>query len=207
MCQMYKVFFKDRIVFFSNDLQKTIHEGEGLFYKYESKKALKKVVKAYFKLDSVKELHLIHDDLEELWSDFKSCFKLIKAGGGLVKNEKGEFLFIKRDGLWDLPKGKAEKNEAIDETAIREVKEECGIVNLDMKKHITTSYHTYILKDKRILKQTEWYEMFSLSSEKLCPQTIENITDVIWTKPEDVSYITGNTYSSIIEVLKKAKLV
>ncbi len=145
--------------------------------------------------------------MDELWSNFKSGFKLIKAGGGLVRNEKGEILFIKRDGLWDLPKGKAEKKESIDTTAMREVKEECGINKLELKSHITTSYHTYILKGKRILKQTEWYEMLSTSSEKLCPQSAENITDVIWIKPEDVSYVTGNTYSSIIEVLKKSELL
>ncbi len=204
---MYKVFFKDRIVFFSNDFPDSLKSSEGLYYKYDTRKALKKVIKAYFDLDSVKELHLIHDDLEELWKVFKSVFKIIKAGGGLVMNEKGEVLFIKRNGLWDLPKGKAEKDETIKNTALREVKEECGMNKIKLKSHITSSYHIYILNKKRILKKTEWYEMYSSSKENLCPQTSENITDVIWIKPDEISYITGNTYSSITEVLKKAKLI
>ncbi len=204
---MYKVFFKDRIVYFSNNFPESFKSAEGLYYKYDTRKALKKVVKAYFDLDSVKELHLIHDDIEELWKAFKSAFKIIKAGGGLVRNEKGEILFIKRNGLWDLPKGKTEKAETIKNTALREVKEECGMDKIKLKSHITSSYHTYILNDKRILKKTEWYEMYSSSKENLSPQTSENITDVLWVKADEISYITGNVYSSIMDVLKEAKLI
>lgn len=48
----------------------------------------------------------------------------------MVYNQKGEILFIKRNGRWDLPKGKAEKRETIEETAIREVEEETMVENL-----------------------------------------------------------------------------
>ncbi|HYH57216.1 MAG TPA: NUDIX domain-containing protein, partial [Anseongella sp.] len=51
----------------------------------------------------------------------------IEAGGGLVINEKGQYLFIFRNGKWDLPKGKLEKGEGADAGSIREVEEECNI--------------------------------------------------------------------------------
>jgi 8-oxo-dGTP pyrophosphatase MutT (NUDIX family) len=39
-------------------------------------------------------------------SSFFSLFKIIEAAGGVVKNGRGEILFIFRRGKWDLPKGK-----------------------------------------------------------------------------------------------------
>ncbi|MCK4921955.1 MAG: NUDIX domain-containing protein [Bacteroidales bacterium] len=204
---MYKVFFKDSIVFFTNDTQVKVRESEALYYKYNNAESLKAVLTTFYHQDTIKELYLINDDLKKMWSDFKTVFKLIKAGGGLVKNEKGEFLFIKRNGVWDLPKGKAEKKESIKDTAVREVKEECGLKNLELKSHITTTYHTYFLKDKFILKKTKWYEMSSSSKEKLVPQLIESITDVLWVNADNISYLTGNTYGSIIEVLKSENML
>lgn len=204
---MYKVFFKDRIVFFTNDTQVKVGEDEALYYKYDNTASLKAILITFYHQDSIKELYLINNDLQKMWSDFKSVFKIIKAGGGLVKNEKGEHLFIKRNGVWDLPKGKSEKNESLEDTAIREVQEECGLKKLELKSRITTTYHTYFLKDKFILKKTKWYEMHSSSNEKLVAQKIESITDVLWVSEDNISYLTGNTYGSIIEVLKSANLI
>ena len=51
----------------------------------------------------------------------------VKAAGGLVINKKGQILFIHRKGVWDLPKGKLDSGERLDNTAIRETSEETGI--------------------------------------------------------------------------------
>jgi len=204
---MYKVFFKDRIVFFINEASIKIGDEEAIYYKYKSMHSLRVVLTNYYHQEFIKELYLINDDTEKMWEDFKSAFKLIKAAGGLVKNEKSELLFIKRDGYWDLPKGKAEKKEKPEETALREVKEECGLKKLKLKSHITTTYHTYFLEDQFILKETEWFEMESVSSEKLTPQKKEGISNVIWVEQENLGYLTGKTYGSIIEVLKVSNLL
>ena len=50
------------------------------------------------------------DDIESSWRSFKAEFELIVAAGGLVKKHK-DYLFIYRNGKWDLPKGKLENNE------------------------------------------------------------------------------------------------
>ncbi|MFM8758223.1 MAG: NUDIX domain-containing protein, partial [Methylophilaceae bacterium] len=47
--------------------------------------------------------------------------KTLIAAGGLVENELGQVLMIFRRGKWDLPKGKLDPNESIDECALREV--------------------------------------------------------------------------------------
>ncbi len=72
-------------------------------------------------------------DLEAAFGQLCSCFCEINAGGGLVRGCKGDYLFIYRYDVWDLPKGVQERDEEISQTALREVKEECGIEELELK--------------------------------------------------------------------------
>lgn len=44
-----------------------------------------------------------------------------------ITNDGARYLFIRRNGLWDLPKGHQEPGEDIRTTALREVSEETGI--------------------------------------------------------------------------------
>ena len=44
-----------------------------------------------------------------------------------------EVLLIQRSGLWDIPKGKVEKNETATEAAIREAEEEIGILSNEIE--------------------------------------------------------------------------
>ena len=60
---------------------------------------------------------------EELGGEVKD----VNAAGGLVHNAKGQYLMIRRNDIWDLPKGHQEKGEEISQTALREVFEETGI--------------------------------------------------------------------------------
>src|SRR6056300_550024 len=57
------------------------------------------------------------------------------------KNINDETLFIYRRNKWDLPKGKMDKGETIDQTALREVKEETGIKNLSIIDFKINTYH------------------------------------------------------------------
>ena len=97
--------------------------------------------------------------IEENWKDFCSKFIMIEAAGGLVFNKDGHILMIFRNGKWDLPKGKLEIGESVEECAKREVEEECGIYGLDIIEKLLDTYHTYKLKGNKILKKTYWYKM------------------------------------------------
>ena len=69
-------------------------------------------------------------------------FKIIKAGGGVVKNNNDQILFIYRLKKWDLPKGKLDKGETIRDCAKREVEEETK-VKVNLKQKIISTWHTY----------------------------------------------------------------
>ena len=78
------------------------------------------------KKEKYKSIRLIDDNEEVLLKKFLRLLPNIVAGGGKVINSDGKILFIFRNGKWDLPKGKAEQKETIDQTALREVEEETG---------------------------------------------------------------------------------
>src|SRR4051812_48020306 len=74
----------------------------------------------------------LHADLEALKKAIWKKFTIIRAAGGLVVNDGGEMLFIFRRGKWDLPKGKLEEGEDLEECAVREVEEETGLKNVKL---------------------------------------------------------------------------
>ncbi len=161
--------------------------------------------------DVLKELHKREDwtgviyvcaSPKRAWDEFVAGYTIQEAAGGVVKNECGEHLFILRRGKWDLPKGKIDYDESPAEAAIREVKEECGLENLELGSLISISFHTYSEKRKNILKKTHWFHMKSSSDENLIPQTEEDIEKVEWMNEERIrSEVFQNTYSSIKNLL------
>ena len=146
---------------------------------------------------------IINENFEKLKKDFFKHFKLVKAGGGMVKNKAGEILLIFRRGKWDLPKGKLDANESLVECAIREVKEETGLTAIQAGKEIDITYHTYIEFGKHILKESHWYMMRATNVEALIPQAEEDITDIRWVNKDDLKKYLDNTFPTIISLLKK----
>lgn len=138
-------------------------------------------------------------EFKRLFTDFKK----VTAAGGLVKGDDG-YLLIFRNGLWDIPKGKMEKGEDEEETAVREIEEECGIKAV-LEDLIVKTYHTYLFKKKKVLKVTYWYLLFYYGNKKLIPQTDEGITDVKWANQDELFAIRGKTYGSVNEVLDAFK--
>lgn len=136
-----------------------------------------------------------------IFNQIKEVVKVIEAAGGLVKSEENKYLFIKRNGFWDLPKGKLEKDEKRKDAAVREVEEECGIKVKSLEEKLLKTYHVYEMKGKLVLKISHWYSMTSKSKQKLIPQTEEGITEVKWIAKKDWGIVKANTYPSILEVL------
>ncbi len=129
-------------------------------------------------------------------------FKVIYAAGGLIQ-QASNFLFIKRMGKWDLPKGKLDEDETITTAAIRECEEECGVKNLTIIQQLSPTYHFYFLKHKLTLKKTFWYLMQTNYTGLLTPQLEEKIEEVKWIAKKDIEIqIFANTYPAIQHMFK-----
>jgi len=134
--------------------------------------------------------------------NFESHFQIRKAGGGLVFNRVGEILLIKRNGVWDLPKGHLEDGEEMHECAIREVQEETGLKEIEINKFFGISRHIYELKGKPVIKESHWYLMHTKKPSKFTPQVEEGIEKVIWENPKNLDKYFDNIWASIRLVLK-----
>ncbi|WP_256962594.1 NUDIX hydrolase [Sphingobacterium cellulitidis] len=156
--------------------------------------------------NSDKSVYLyIHPDIRKVFKKILSTTRIIKAAGGLVTNGNGEYLFIHRLGKWDLPKGKVEEGEKMKDAALREVEEECGIKVDYLGKKIATTYHTYYMRNKFVLKQTKWYNMGVNKIPKLTPQLEEDIDQAEWLKASDLKKVKDNTYPLILEIVDTIK--
>jgi 8-oxo-dGTP pyrophosphatase MutT (NUDIX family) len=205
---MYKVFFNDSTIRIdaqiktsskNNILQVAVNECSAFAYEL-----LSKIESEGVKQDIV----ILNDNPQKLWDSFRKQLKELPAAGGLVMNEHRELLFIKRLGLWDLPKGKIEKKESAEKAAVREVEEECGIEGLNVVRPLDSTFHIYrnpYMKtpNNLVLKETKWFLMNAQNNQRLTPQSEENIEEVRWFAFNELDQVMANTYSSIREFLEK----
>ena len=157
----------------------------------------------YSEKDCVNLIIKAENNFAEACEVFNNMFKRIEAAGGIVRNEKQEYLFIKRLGVWDLPKGKLHKNEPIPEGALREVTEETGLSELKITKQLSSTFHIYTdRKGNEVLKETYWFEMICTEDQPLVPQLEEDITEVRWFSEKELHIPMANTYASLRSLLE-----
>ncbi|WP_299056142.1 NUDIX domain-containing protein [uncultured Polaribacter sp.] len=188
---MYKVFINDSPIIITSSTKKVNNFPNYLFKEIDIDDI---VAKIYAK--KLVGVNLYTTNLKTDWKSFTNTFKLIKAAGGLVLNPKKEILFILRNNTWDLPKGWIEIGETLEIAALREVKEECGITNLQLIKPLTTTYHIYHQKTL-ILKETHWFLMSSDNTNNLKPQLEEGITKAVFKDTKAINNALKNTYANI----------
>ena len=145
-------------------------------------------------------------DPEDTYRKICAEFLEVNAGGGLVSNRRGDYLLISRNGLWDLPKGHQDPGEDIAVTALREVQEETGIEDLELRDLICITDHCYRRDGIWHLKHTWWYDMLYTDPTDLTPQTEEDITKAAWVAKSSLPPYLLNTYPSIQEVFREAKI-
>ncbi|MCE3280839.1 MAG: hypothetical protein K0S44_3030 [Bacteroidetes bacterium] len=200
---MIKISSSDKIIRLVSNYRHFEPEAGCVFFAVTSEKELEDAYKIFIENKDIKEICFYHKDVDFLLNAFKSFFKVIEAAGGLVKNQKGEYLFILRNDKWDLPKGKIEKGESVKTAAVREVEEECGVKELEIVKELKTTFHTYTMNDKAVFKPTYWFEMSTADGSPLIPQTEEGITEVKWIAKKDLNQVRENTYDSILDIIKE----
>ena len=189
---MYKVFVGDKPIILT-----TIVEQETNFKNYLLDTV--NIGKVIRELSSTKleEVRLIHKNGEKLLKKFLKKLPNVIAGGGKVFNDNNEILFIYRNDKWDLPKGKIEGVESIENTAIREVTEETGVAGLEITKPLETTYHIFKRNGNHRIKITYWFEMKTNFSGNLYAQEEEGITKVEWLNQEQTQEALENSYANI----------
>lgn len=127
----------------------------------------------------------------------------IIAAGGIVMNEERKILFQYRKGKWDLPKGKLDEGETIEECAIREVEEETGLKDIELGELVGITHHSYVEDEREIDKPTYWFAMKVFGEQKLVPQIEEGIHDLRWVAENELSNYLSDTYVNIVEIVEK----
>lgn len=199
-----KIYFNDKPLYLCDDIDEEIapfvHHDDAVFIDEFSTPAIKSMIHE-MKLEKIHAGVLYHTNFEELKKAVFKKFTVIYAAGGLVLNPSKAILLIFRKGKWDLPKGKLDEGESLDQCALREVKEETGLQHLRLIEPLLVTYHTYDEDGKHILKETHWYLMHAGGDQQLKPQLEEQITAIEWAEEKALSKYMENTFPLIKDVM------
>lgn len=193
---MYEVFINEHPIILTNRLTKETDFKLFLLDTFNVNDVASQLARG-----DIRAAHLYYPDEAQLMKKLKAKVPLVMAGGGVVLNPKNEVLFIFRNGKWDLPKGKMDKGETMEQAAVREVMEETGVKNLKIERFLCKTYHIFKRGDYR-LKETHWYLMRTSYNGKLVAQENEGIHKVEWKNDEAVQDALGNSYQNIKIVIK-----
>jgi 8-oxo-dGTP pyrophosphatase MutT (NUDIX family) len=203
-----KIYFNDKPLFLCDAIDEVIrpfiHHDDTVFIDELNAHTIKTMIHE-MQQPKVHAGIFQYPDLEQLKKAFFKKFTLIQAAGGLVKNNEDNMLMIFRRGKWDLPKGKLDKGEKIEDCAIREVEEETGLKNVKLNSPLLVTYHTYHEGTKFILKESHWFSMTIRGEQKLIPQTTEDISDIKWIGPGDINSYLPKSFPLISDIVEAAK--
>jgi 8-oxo-dGTP pyrophosphatase MutT (NUDIX family) len=175
---------------------------------YRDKKQINRLIEILHEPTNDSGLVLFLPDLDVLLQKFLSYFECIEAAGGVVQNRDNEVLLIFRRGFWDLPKGKIDAGETVEEAALREVEEETGLKEVQLVSKIYFSnwlneatYHSYPYKGSLALKVSHWFMMRYEGHGIPVPQEEEDIEQAIWVSSEALRGYYPDMFPNIRDVL------
>lgn len=195
----------DRI-FYNNRSVRVIPKADGMtgysgrngyFSQQDDTEEMRRLMTYFESHSELSSLEVISADPQKCFTSLCKVFDNIDAAGGIVQNERKEYLLIRRHRIWDLPKGKREQGETPEETALREVMEECGLSEVKILKPCTITRHCYRREGRLTLKRTFWYHMFAPKAQALRPQIEEDIEKVQWVDPRELPSYMEHSYNSI----------
>lgn len=155
-------------------------------------------------LESHNCVAVVAADPAAAFAAFAEEFAPVEAAGGVVVNDRGEWLMIHRNGRWDLPKGHLEPGEEIAACAAREVEEETGVAAEVVRPLCETLHAYYFPKTERWeLKRTHWYALRTSEARQPMPQTEEGIDRAVWCDPAKVAQLAPTCYPTVRAVLER----
>lgn len=201
---MHKIYFDRRTIIICRPEEATLSDPNAVEFHFKQPSDISALVEMFELSSTLEKIYIPSAEPEDCYKKICGEFREVNAAGGLVENRRGDYLLIKRDGLWDLPKGHQEAGEDIKVTALREVQEETGVDDLSLGDLICVTEHCYKRNGIWHLKHTWWYRMYYLKPLDLTPQTEEDITKAAWVAKSSLPPFLKNTYPSIKEVFLTA---
>ena len=203
---MRKVFFEKRCIVICRPDDPALADPNAIVFRLGESLDIHTLIGMVETSDSLHRTCIPTDDVEKTYRTICAEFQEVNAGGGLVSNRRGDYLLISRNGMWDLPKGHQDPGEPIETTALREVQEETGIEDLELHELICITDHCYKREGMWHLKHTWWYNMIYNDPTDLTPQKEEDISKAAWVAKSSLPPYLTNTYPSIVEVFREAKV-
>ena len=203
---MHKIYFGKRSIVICAPDDEALSDPNSVEFHLGDKLDIHALVRMFEVQDSLQRIYIPSDDAQRTYRRLCAEFKEVNAAGGLVSNRRGDYLLISRIGLWDLPKGHQEAGEDIEVTALREVQEETGVDQLQLRRLICITDHCYFRDNLWHLKHTWWYDMLYTDPTNLTPQREEDITKAAWVAKSSLPPFLKNTYPSIVEVFREARI-
>jgi len=203
---MHRIYFEKRCIMICSPDDQVLSDPNIIRFSMGKNPDIHSLVGMMEVSESLQRICIPTDNVEETYRMVCNEFLEVNAGGGLVSNRRGDYLLISRNGLWDLPKGHQDPGEDIEVTALREVEEETGISDLMLRGLICITDHCYRRNGIWHLKHTWWYDMLYTDPTDLTPQTEEDIAKAAWVAKSSLPPYLQNTYPSIQEVFREAKI-
>lgn len=128
----------------------------------------------------------------------------IQSVVGIIKDQYGRVLILKRvstdrafPGKWDLPGGKVDKGESLQEAIVREVKEETGL-DVTVSKYAGVYEGALSTRDRRYIIHT--FELILLPQKKTVALSFEH-EDFLWVFKDQYSKLSlaGQVTKLILE--------
>lgn len=201
---MHRIYFEKRCIAICLPDEATLSDPNSVEFHLGERIDIHALVGMFEASATLSRIYIPTEDIEGTYKRICAEFKEVNAAGGLVSNRRGDLLLIRRDGLWDLPKGHQENGEDIKITALREVQEETGVDKLHLRDLICITDHCYKRDGIWHLKHTWWYDMLYTDPVDLTPQREEDITKAAWMAKSGMAALLKNTYPSIAEVFREA---
>lgn len=197
---MHKIYFEKRCIIICPPNEQALTDPNSIEFRLGERIDIHSLINMFEISESLQKIYIPTEDVD--WTYTRVCaeFVQVNAGGGLVSNRRGDFLLINRNGLWDLPKGHQENGEDIRTTSLREVQEETGVKELELKELICVTDHCYRRNGQWHLKHTWWFDMLYNMPTDLIPQKEEDIAKAAWVAKSSLPPYLQKTYPSIQEV-------
>ena len=190
---MHKIYFEKRCIIICDPSEEALSDPNSVEFHPGERIDVHALVRMFEVQDTLSRIYIPTPDIEQTYRRICGEFREVNAAGGLVSNRRGDYLLISRSGLWDLPKGHQEAGEDIEVTALREVQEETGVEELELRRLICITDHVYLRGGVWHLKHTWWYDMLYTNPTDLTPQREEDISKAAWVAKSSLPPFLKNT--------------